>query len=168
MSKQDSNSDKQQQPKDRTEELEAQVEQPEVIQRLLKYYDEFGDVNIDKLGELYHEDVTFIDPIHQVHGLEDLQHYFKHSMENVQECHFAFTDYAQNDKHLFVNWQMRLRHPKLSDGQEIVVPGVSHIEFKDDKIIMQRDYYDLGAMIYEHVSLLGYVIGKVKARMVPS
>mgnify|MGYP003837400599 CR=1 FL=1 len=89
-------------------------------------------------------------------------------MENVAECHFAFTDYAQNDKHLFVNWQMRLRHPKLSDGQEIVVPGVSHIEFKDDKIVMQRDYYDLGAMIYEHVSLLGYVIGKVKARMVPS
>ena len=71
------------------------------IQRLLKYYDEFSDVNIDKLGELYHDEVTFIDPIHQLHGLEDLKHYFKHTMENVEECHFAFTDYAQNDDHLF-------------------------------------------------------------------
>jgi len=167
MSKQDSNSETQQ-PKDRTEELEAQEDQPEVIKRLLKYYDEFSDVNIDKLGDLYHEDVTFIDPIHQVHGLEDLQHYFKHTMENVEECHFAFTDYAQNDDHLFVNWQMRLMHPKLANGQEIVVPGVSHMEFKDDRIIMQRDYYDMGAMIYEHVTLLSYIIGKVKARMVPA
>lgn len=168
MAKQEKSTDQQESPKDRTDELKAQDDQPEVIQRLLKYYDEFSDVNIDKLGELYHEEVTFYDPIHQVHGLEDLQDYFKHTMENVEECHFAFTDYAQNDDLLFVNWQMRLRHPKLADGQEIVVPGVSHIEFRDDKIIMQRDYYDLGAMIYEHVTLLGYVIGKVKARMVPS
>lgn len=167
MSEQDTNSDNQQ-PKDRTEELETQKDQPEVIQRLLKYYDEFTEVNIDKLGDLYHEEVTFIDPIHQVHGLEDLQQYFKHTMENVEECHFAFTDYAQNDGHLFVNWQMRLMHPKLANGQEIVVPGVSHMEFKDDKIIMQRDYYDMGAMIYEHVTLLGYIISKVKARMVPA
>lgn len=167
MSEQDTNSDNQQ-PKDRTEELETQKDQPEVIQRLLKYYDEFTEVNIDKLGDLYHEEVTFIDPIHQVHGLEDLQQYFKHTMENVEECHFAFTDYAQNDEHLFVNWQMRLMHPKLANGQEIVVPGVSHMEFKDDKIIMQRDYYDMGAMIYEHVTLLGYIISKVKARMVPA
>lgn len=167
MSEQDTNSDNQQ-PKDRTEELEVQKDQPEVIQRLLKYYDEFTEVNIDKLGDLYHEEVTFIDPIHQVHGLEDLQQYFKHTMENVEECHFAFTDYAQNDEHLFVNWQMRLMHPKLANGQEIVVPGVSHMEFKDDKIIMQRDYYDMGAMIYEHVTLLGYIISKVKARMVPA
>ncbi|MFC0444973.1 nuclear transport factor 2 family protein [Pseudidiomarina halophila] len=140
---------------------------PETIQRLVDYYDEFSDVKIDELDKLYHEDVTFIDPIHQLHGLDDLKSYFKGTMEGVEQCHFVFTDYAQNNDQWFVNWQMRLCHPKLANGSEIVVPGVSHLEFEDDKIIKQRDYYDLGAMIYEHITLLGYIIGKVKARMVP-
>ncbi|MDN7124195.1 nuclear transport factor 2 family protein [Pseudidiomarina terrestris] len=159
--------DKDEEPVNKAEELAKKEEYPEVIERLLKYYDEFSDVNIDKLDELYHEDVTFIDPIHQVHGLDDLKSYFKGTMEGVEQCHFAFTEYAENGAHVFVNWQMRLCHPKLGGGEEIVVPGVSHLEFKDDKIIQQRDYYDLGAMIYEHVSLLGYVIHKIKERMVP-
>ncbi|WP_411358316.1 nuclear transport factor 2 family protein [Pseudidiomarina salilacus] len=147
---------------------DEQQEQHDIIKRLRKHYDEFADVSIDTLGELYHQDVTFIDPIHQVHGLDDLQKYFKATMENVEQCHFAFTEFAENGDHFFVNWQMRLMHPKLADGQEIVLPGVSHLEMKDDKIIQQRDYYDLGAMIYEHVAVLGYVIKKIKARMIPA
>ncbi|RUO62283.1 nuclear transport factor 2 family protein [Pseudidiomarina insulisalsae] len=155
-------------PRDRTEELAAEEDKPEVIKRLLKYYDEFSEVKVDKLEELYDENVTFIDPLHQLCGLDALKNYFKHTMDGVEQCHFAFSHYAENGNHLFIDWQMRLQHPKLANGQEIVLPGVSHIEFKDDKIIMQRDYYDLGAMLYEHISLLGYVIGKVKDRMVPS
>ncbi|CAB0150103.1 hypothetical protein PSI9734_00670 [Pseudidiomarina piscicola] len=151
----------------KAQELAEQEDYPEVIQRLRKYYDEFSEVSIDELSELYHDDVTFIDPIHHVQGLDDLKSYFKGTMDGVKQCHFAFTEWAQNEQQFFVNWQMRLQHPKLADGQEIVVPGVSHLEFEDDKIIHQRDYYDLGAMIYEHVTLLGYVINKIKARMVP-
>ncbi|MGQ4275770.1 nuclear transport factor 2 family protein [Pseudidiomarina sp. E22-M8] len=152
----------------KAEELAKEQDYPEVIQRLRKYYDEFSDVNVEQLDDLYHEDVTFIDPIHHVHGLDELKSYFKGTMEGVEQCHFAFTEWAENGDQVFVNWQMRLRHPKLAENQEIVVPGVSHLEFKEDKIIQQRDYYDMGAMIYEHVTLLGYVINKIKSRMVPS
>ena len=48
---------------------------------------------------------------------------------------------------------------------EIILPGVSYLTFEDGKIREQRDYYDLGAMLYEHVPLVGYVIDKIKQRL---
>lgn len=139
-----------------------------IIERLRRFYDNFDDDAMAQLGELYHADVTFIDPVHQVQGLQALQDYFRHTMQGVDKCQFDFSIEAQNGRHAFVQWDMRLQHPKLAGGHEIVVPGVSHLEFDDDKIILQRDYYDMGAMVYEHVPVMRFLTRKVKQRLVPA
>jgi hypothetical protein len=43
--------------------------------------------------------------------------------------------------------------------------GVSIINFTDGRITSQEDFYDMGAMTYEHIPLLGGAIRVVKARM---
>lgn len=139
-----------------------------IIERLRRYYDALDEAAIAQLGELYHAEVRFVDPIHEVQGLQALQDYFRHTMAGVAQCTFVFGEQAQHGQHAFVQWHMHLRHPKLAGGDEIIVPGVSQLEFYDDKIIFQRDYYDMGTMIYEQVPLLGYLTRKVKQRLVPA
>jgi len=46
----------------------------------------------------------------------------------------------------------------------IVVPGVSVIHF-GEKVTAQRDYFDVGAMLYERLPLIGWLLRWVK-RMV--
>lgn len=142
------------------------MDNQELIDELKSFYDEFSTDKLDELDKLYHEEVSFTDPIHYVVGRDDLKAYFKHTMENVEYCHFAFDDELVGDDKAFLAWQMRFAHPKLGDGMEIVLPGVSYLKLEDGQILEQQDHYDLGAMLYEHVPLVGYVIDKIKQRLV--
>ena len=47
---------------------------------------------------------------------------------------------------------------------EVVATGPGS-KSEDGKVIYQRDFLDVGAMIYEHVPLLGKVIRYLKQRM---
>ncbi|MBT8123451.1 MAG: nuclear transport factor 2 family protein, partial [Gammaproteobacteria bacterium] len=55
-----------------------------------------------------------------------------------------------------------LQHKKIANNQEIELNGASFIEFKDDKVCYHRGYYDLGALVYERIPILGSVIRKVR------
>jgi len=138
----------------------------QLIKTITAFYDEFSTDQLSRLSDIYHDDVTFTDPIHQVQTLDDLTSYFKGIMTNVERCEFAFTEHVLADNNLFLAWQMRLAHPKLAKGREIVMPGVSQFKLRDGKVAEQQDFYDMGAMIYEHVPVLGWAINKVKQRLV--
>ena len=59
---------------------------------------------------------------------------------------------------------MSYSHKRLNSAQPIQVQGHSLLKMADDKVIYHRDYVDLGAMLYEHIPLLGKVIRTIKAR----
>jgi len=136
-----------------------------IVDQLEALYDNLDEQSIAALDSLYSEDVTFVDPIHHVQGLDALKHYFANTIKGIEYCHFAFAERARQGDDIFVAWQMRLKHPKLAKGGEIVVPGTSHLKLKDEKITEQTDYYDAGAMLYEHIPVLGYVIEQIKTRV---
>ncbi|MEA9990312.1 nuclear transport factor 2 family protein [Pseudomonas sp. RTS1] len=121
--------------------------------------------NLHLLGRLYSEDVAFADPLHEVQGLPALQRYFADLYSNVSELNFDFHGFdtvAEGEGYL--RWAMRFRHPRLAGGQVIEVPGCSHLMWHD-KVYRHRDYFDAGALLYEHVPLLGRVIRWLKRRM---
>jgi hypothetical protein len=39
------------------------------------------------------------------------------------------------------------------------------VEVGNDRVVLQRDYYDAGEMIYEHLPLLGWAVRSVKRRV---
>lgn len=137
----------------------------EIVDELVRLYDNLNRDSIEALGDLYTENVTFTDPLHHVEGLDNLKAYFLNTIKGIDYCHFAFAERARQGNDVFVTWQMRLNHPKLAKGREIIVPGTSHLILSDNKICQQTDYYDAGAMLYEHVPVLGYVIDKIKTRV---
>ncbi|MFU8783776.1 nuclear transport factor 2 family protein [Aliidiomarina sp.] len=145
----------------------SKKERGQLIAKLKNIYDEFNSDSLQQLAAIYHEDITFQDPVLQVNGLADLETYFAHGIANAQSCRFTFDTEMFNKDEAFLTWQMRLQHESLANGREIVVQGSTHLQFTDEenKIRSHVDYYDLGAMVYEHIPVISFLIRKVRDRL---
>ena len=121
--------------------------------------------NLHLLDSLYSQDISFTDPLHQVHGISALQAYFAELYSNVEQLHFdfhAFDNVADGEGYL--RWTMSFCHPRLASGQHIQVQGCSHLLWHD-KVYRHRDYFDAGALLYEHLPVLGRLVRWLKGRM---
>lgn len=138
-----------------------------LIAELTDLYDDFNGHSLQLLSNIYNSEITFQDPILQVNGIAALEEYFAHGITNAQSCHFAFDAELVNKDRAFLTWQMRLQHERLANGREIVVQGCTHLEFAEDenKVRSHVDYYDLGAMVYEHIPVINFLIRKVRTRL---
>ena len=121
--------------------------------------------NLQRLGELYTDDVRFTDPLHEVQGLGQLRGYFAELYANVSELRFDFHGFDQiAEGEGYLRWVMSYRHPRLAGGRLIRVDGCSHLRWRD-KVFCHRDYFDAGALLYEHLPVLGRAIAWLKRRM---
>lgn len=121
--------------------------------------------NLDRLGELYSDDILFRDPLHEVRGLPAVRGYFGELYANVSELRFAFHGFDQSaEGEGYLRWTMSYRHPRLRGGALIEVEGCSHLRWRD-KVYQHRDYFDAGALLYEHLPILGRVIAWLKGRL---
>ncbi|MBQ4846820.1 nuclear transport factor 2 family protein [Pseudoalteromonas sp. MMG005] len=132
-----------------------------ILDRFIGMYDVLRIDNLAVLADVYHRDITFVDPLHQVEGLADLTQYFAHLYTNVSAIHFEIEDKVAIDNYGFVYWQMRYIHPRLNSGCDIAVNGHSKLMFKEEKVIHHRDYFDVGELLYRHLPVLGSVIKMV-------
>ncbi|WP_043307151.1 nuclear transport factor 2 family protein [Pseudomonas sp. ML96] len=121
--------------------------------------------NLHRLGALYAEDIRFRDPLHEIHGLPALHDYFAELYANVREVQFDIHGHDQvGDGEGYLRWTMSYRHPRLRGGALIRVDGCSHLLWRD-KVYQHRDYFDAGALLYEHLPLMGGVITWLKRRL---
>lgn len=132
-------------------------------------YQRFDPALIDALDQIYSDDVVFEDPLHRVEGLPALRRYFAGLVEGLDECRFDFTDClnepdSEQGGQAVLFWTMHYRHRKLKGGAPLSLLGSSHLKFTD-RVTYHRDYFDAGAMLYEHVPVLGFVIRTLKARL---
>ena len=111
------------------------------------------------LADLYAAEVVFEDPLHHIVGRDALAAYFTRLNARVESAEFAFGTQVVAAGEAALTWTMtvRTRRPR----QTIVVPGVSVIRFAD-RITHQRDYFDVGAMLYERLPVLGWVLRRFK------
>lgn len=119
----------------------------------------------DYLATCYASDVQFSDPLHRIKGIDALLDYFSALYSNVSDIRFDFhSSYEQGNQSL-LRWTMVFRHPSLNGGNEIEVEGCSELFWQSGKIVKHQDFFDAGALLYEHVPLLGWAIRKLKGRM---
>ena len=135
---------------------------------LRHFAQQFADLNKDnlqRLDELYTQDVFFTDPLHEVQGIGQLRRYFSELYANVSDLRFDFNGFDQvNEGEGYLRWVMSYRHPRLAGGQLIRVAGCSHLLWRD-KVYRHRDYFDAGALLYEHLPIVGRAIAWLKRRM---
>jgi hypothetical protein len=135
---------------------------------LRHFADTFATLNagsLHRLGELYSNDVQFRDPLHQLDGLPALRSYFEKLYSNVEDIRYDLLDVDETAPgHGYLRWNLHFRHPRLSRGQPISLQGCSHLRWAQ-QVYLHHDYFDAGALLYEHVPVLGGVIGWLKGRL---
>lgn len=122
-------------------------------------------VSRELLGSCYAKNVRFQDPFHQVNGLSELAHYFTELYRNVESIGFEFHSCFEQDQQSLLRWTMTFRHPRINRGEPVAVEGCSELHWHNELIIAHRDFFDAGAMLYEHLPILGWAIRKLKERM---
>jgi hypothetical protein len=133
------------------------------MEKFLRMYQSLSADNLHTLKSVYSDDVRFIDPTHEIHGIENLTAYFSALYKNINSIHFSFGEPMVVDNRRYVSWEMTFRHRRLAGGKPITVDGVTYLEFNEQgRIYHHRDYFDLGAMLYEHVPLLGRIVSAIK------
>ncbi len=137
----------------------------DILGRLADFYRHLDDGQLPQLSRIYHPDIVFIDPVGQHNGVDALEEYFRQLLKTVNYCRFDIPQILQNGNEATLLWRMNYAHPKLNKGQDLSLDGISHLRIDDDLIIYQHDYYDMGALLYEHVPLLGIAVRSLKARL---
>lgn len=140
-----------------------------VVERIAAIYREFRPVSRDELAACYSDDVVFTDPVQRIDGLDALTDYMNALAAGLVFCRFEFAEVAAGvhggTPTVFIAWQMRFAHRALEGGRELAIPGASLLHVSGDRASFHRDFYDLGAMVYEHVPVLGAAVRMVRARL---
>ena len=129
------------------------------------FYRHLSQRSVKGIGRVYSSSVTFVDPVTQHHGLEALTAYFEGLLTRCQTCSFDINSSERAGSAAYVGWTMVYSHPHLNSGEKIRVDGFSLLKLAQGRIVHQRDYYDMGAMIYEQVPLLGRLIVWLRKRL---
>lgn len=141
---------------------------PDFLQRFANDFSALDASNLHRLGELYSDDVHFRDPLHEISGLSALQDYFTELYANITELSFEFHSVdLLHEGAGYLRWSMRYRHPRLRGGRTIEVRGCTYVEWHVgvERVYLHHDYFDAGALLYEHLPVVGGVIGWLKRRL---
>lgn len=136
----------------------------ELVHKFIDVYQSLNKSNLFLLADIYHNNIIFTDPVHQVKGLNALNDYFVHLYANVSEISFKIDNFFIAEQEAALYWQMHYCHNKLNRGQPISVTGHSHLRFRDGKVIYHHDYFDIGAMLYEQIPFFGGLVRLIKQR----
>ncbi|WP_052480846.1 nuclear transport factor 2 family protein [Gilvimarinus agarilyticus] len=128
-----------------------------------RLYQQLDETSIARLDQVYASSVKFKDPVHDIEGVVALQDYLSAQAEGLSECRFEYLDELIADNNAYIKWVMRFRHEKLGN-RLIAVRGVSHLHFSD-KIDFHEDVYDMGALLYDHIPVLGRLTRWLKVRL---
>lgn len=132
-----------------------------VIQRFKNTYHWLNSKNLSLLEELYEEKIHFQDPFLEIQGLQNFRAYLQNLYSELLECRFQFKEEILQEGEAVLFWSLCYRHRHLRSSKKIQLAGVSHIKFAK-KIYYHRDYFDGGALVYEHLPVVGAFIRFLK------
>jgi hypothetical protein len=133
-------------------------------ERIVKVFNELNKDTLNSLDGFYHPEIDFEDPLGKIKGREKMKAYYANMYKNVKSIRFEFSKVIKQDDDYIGFWKMYLAAPGLNGGSEFWVEGNSHIQFdpKSDLVTYHRDYFDMGAFIYEQLPVLKFIIQQVK------
>jgi hypothetical protein len=133
--------------------------------RFNRFYTSLDSDALAALPTIYAREVSFIDPVAVHYGIAAVDSYFRKLLAGCSRCDFVIRDQQFGDERAYVNWTMTFASPRLNAGRPIDVDGSSVLALRDDRIELQRDYYDMGAMVYEQLPVLGPIVRYIRGRM---
>ncbi len=134
----------------------------EGVYELFRQQYQQGHLTAAQLAAVYAEDVIFRDPLHTLFGLPAVTAYFAALGQNLNTCRFEFIDEIVTPEAAHITWLMRFSHRSIAGGRELAVRGMTLVKIQGEHITYHEDSFDLGAMIYENLPLMGSMVKAVK------
>lgn len=132
-----------------------------------KFFNALNSDTMYLVDDFYDPAIEFYDPIVRIDGRDRLRRYYEGMYEGVDRVRFDFKGALREGDDHVVFWTMVLQTKKMNKGKPITVEGNSHIRFGGEhgKAVYHRDYFDVGAMVYEHVPVVSWMTGYVKGKL---
>ena len=134
---------------------------------IISFFNNLDKTCMDLVPQFYAENATFQDPVVVLRSADQITKYYEGLYQNVENISFTFGEIIESEELVSAPWTMHLKCKKLNSNKPFSMPGVSCFKFDSisGKVIYQRDYFDMGAFIYEHVPILGTVIRVIKNKL---
>ncbi len=141
-----------------------------MIQNHLSAKDFFLKLNSQSMNlvdEFYDKDVYFRDPIVEINNRRQIKEYYAKMYNNVQSIAWQIQDEIVDHNQCVLVWTMILSAKNFNGNKPLHLDGTSVIKFggKEGKAIYHRDYFDMGAFVYEGLPILGGMVKFVKQKM---
>jgi ketosteroid isomerase-like protein len=123
---------------------------PDAIRELWsKTYNTEGKPDWSHIFPYYHDDIVFQDSIQRIEGIEDFKAMCNRLTDRCEQLNMDITDVVVEGNIAFLQWTMTMMFKKFPSTP---VYGCSKLTFADDnRIIHQRDYFDLWGDIFNGI-----------------
>ena len=118
-----------------------------------KTYNTKGKPDWSHILPYYDKDIYFRDSIQELSGMEDFKAMTERLADRSNDLTMNIVRTAQHDNHIFIEWEMTIKFKKNPSS---VLYGSSRVTLnEEEKIIEQRDYYDLWGDIFDNIPRFG-------------
>jgi len=112
-------------------------------------YNTEGKPDWSHIFPYYHEDIIFEDSIQRINGIEEFTAMCERLTKRCKQINMEIISVAMNPKEIFFEWKMVMMFKKYPPTP---VFGCSKLTLGDDnRIINQRDYFDLWGDIFNGI-----------------
>jgi limonene-1,2-epoxide hydrolase len=123
---------------------------PEKLRELWsKTYNSDGKPDWSHIFPYYHDDIVFHDSIQKIDGKEDFIALCNRLADRCEQLQMDIISIAQHENEIFFEWKMTMMFKKFPSTPMF---GCTKLTFgEDNRIIQQRDYYDLWGDIFNGI-----------------
>lgn len=132
------------------------------LARLIDCFESIAPDSLQRLADIYTDDVYFKDPFNEVRGLSAVTQIFAHMFTQVDGPRFVITGSVLQGDEAFVTWDFRFRMKRFASDEQCI-RGASHLKFASDgRASFHRDYWDAAEELYEKLPVIGALMRALK------
>ncbi len=121
---------------------------------------------VDKIEDAYADDLYFNDTLKTLTTRDTLVAYLVETAERVDYNRVQIHEIIPSGDNYYVRWSMQTGFTVFGKPIQTESIGMSHIRLDDEgKIYFHQDFWDNTEGLFQHLPVVGYIIGKTKQRL---
>ena len=140
-------------------------------QSAARFMELYSDLAPDRtkslVRDVYAKDAWFNDTIATEVGIDAIERYLLKTARGAQSVRVKVDNLAVSGPDCYVRWTMTVQTKSLAGGRPIITAGMSQLRFDEDgRVVLQQDFWNPAAGIYQHLPLLGPAIRFVNSLII--
>jgi steroid delta-isomerase len=135
------------------------------LQRYAAFFEQLNVDSLSQLASVMTEDVHFVDPFNDVHGIESVEKIFRHMFSSLQNSKFKVTHAALtggSQPNGLIRWELS----SFLNGKPYNIIGMSELGFAaDGRVNSHIDHWDAAQQFYERLPIIGWLLRTIRARL---